>query len=612
MEGSIFALVVLTVLDSRGCVARVTDQPIGRGVPLKHEVDDITQLAHGATRGGLERDHASGRFELVGPHEFGLPPGTRVRGRSCALPLALAYLAACEGLQPVAAVYATGDLSSGRADVGRVDDLKLKVQAALAHADPTEPVRILVPACQCDELRAVLDASTFNRLTPVGSLVEAATIVFGQEFVPGLHVELRHEIERLRYDTARAPELFDKCARLWSETAAQPGGPDAWGLRQMRYHAALTATFAAGIAPDAALMSGFGLANAPKHEAALRTAEIALEIRERQPAAPLAPELVAQHFNFDATRFLREPATSSFIDGIQQIERGLALVAPSAGRFGEYRKLLGTRGQLQWRLALRLWACGLVGEAQASARAAVDSVREALELAPFEEPANDRARVLCYVAAADLVANFVGVAADAQVAEQRLQEVLGSCWRGIGKPMQDPAWALAYAFQCRGLRGQWHDMLADWQELVVDDCSEALSLLPMRERLLTASLPCFSILRPWLAKAAALSGEQDLADDLWLKFGIVVPVNPSVAAVHVARWSGYAALETARRAPYAEHSDRLANHFAAGEATEFLADRLGGLARALRRDNAVAYARAGQRLSAALGEVGPYSLDGAS
>lgn len=372
-------------------------------------------------------------------------PGREVHGDSASLPLGLAALADLYGFRPQGFVVATGTVAKddeGR--VGRVEHVRIKVNAALSHCERL-PQRsnalVLVPVDGCEEL----PASVYERaeslgvqLAPVASLAAAAALAFGKDFhaapaaIASARLAQRSALSNSDYQAAVAAVQPVENALMSLPTAAPLG-------QMVRVESLAIAAWAASrLAPATTvklrgeeLPASFALATLERE---------CRELREFRGIEPW-PETLALLDNLEAAIHLG--ASLDFGAGLRLAERGQARPGLANGVHGERRKLQGTAAQLRWRLGLRRVALGMESEGRTDLTLAVEEASAALDAAMQSgvADANDRARVRVYLANAHLARGAVG---DGQRAEELLRQVLGfdEAWRAATAPQQDPGWAL--------------------------------------------------------------------------------------------------------------------------------------------------------------------------
>ncbi len=395
-----------------------------------------------------------------------------IDGRSAGLGLALAAIGAFEGLSARAAVVATGELraesweshgDTASVRVHRVDRLREKLERACeVLAQEGGPALVLYPADLTDAERAAIRrlAETHRqvRLLAVDTLADAVRHVFA------VHCEWPFKTPRAylahnRYDDAKAADLFTRCRALRAVAAQLPAAaPRRWHLHLEAADFAAFALRKLGNASVARWGDDEDTCDAATARSAV-DADVAL--LESQHRAGAADEFIAGLRNLRATDAFR---TLRFSQAIRIATDALALPGVQVNRRavgGEYRKLLGTRAQFQWRQGLRSLVLDQRDEAEWCLTEAKRDAQEAYEAADSHEVAeqNDRARVRIYRAAANLAWELAGFRNEAEPAAevQELRELLGPLAEanadGTGTPPQDPRWALEFCYSrwlCRG------------------------------------------------------------------------------------------------------------------------------------------------------------------
>ena len=474
----------------------------------------------GAPVAGLCEGVSLGRFEDQGelPGEAWIVPrhrafdGKTLRGRSADLALALASLSAYEDVPPKRLVVATGRLF-GRAEAappplgsleGRlllasseavlpVDHLETKLAACLQLVSDrgwsAHDVAILFPASQAasasgppalgkellESWRARYGAA-LDTLMPIGTLTEAADRVLdkptGLRFGSSPIEALRKRVYALRYVQLRAAELLAACRDLYV-ASDQLGESSALRL-VARFHAVSSASFACSkLSSDPAPSPCFWADGAPTEPGTLKShldEEIGRLLQQTRPLPGGLRELYAAHRNYEATGSF---SSYDFEEGVELATEGLEVEGLRKTPVCEYRKLLGTRGQFNWRVGLRALAEGYSGKVRRRLGAATRDIgraREEAELSDVPER-NDRSRVRVYQANL-LLARWVAGMEDSSVPESvgaMLAEVLRSyapAMHGDGEPpAQDPTWALHQLYTCWGLSGRWAEILEHWGQV---------------------------------------------------------------------------------------------------------------------------------------------------
>lgn len=399
-----------------------------------------------------------------------------LRGRSCALAMALASLGSFSHLPLQQPVVATGDLD-GAGNVLPVKDLLAKLQACARQGHGASLV--LFPACQLPDGAAdsrlkqsdysVLQAQ-LPHLTPVATLAQAANLALQppNPFGNSPAAALRHAIEHLRYDRSRAAELYERSRELFELAAPLP---DERGLGPIwRYHGLMTGEFALRtLAHDRAQPRSWpGVSAADHADLQAQLLALAEAIVERHRAW-LPAELRAEHANFRAVRGFH---TLDFLGALHTADEALSLPRLVAGQHSERRKLLGTRAQFRWRQGLRMLAVGLQRDAETWLTLALQDAREALDLAPQGSAAaegNDAARVRVYVCQALLALRCLRPWAGPEQVEfeRHAHLVLGKILSGDAygaQPSQHPGWMLDAALQRLRLQGDPAGALALWDQ----------------------------------------------------------------------------------------------------------------------------------------------------
>jgi hypothetical protein len=485
------------------------------------EVADIGQLAMAAL-GGAALPTAK-RGDLPGPAYLlaSTPHHARqlVQGRSCALGLALASLAHHCGLTPQRPVIATGNLTSTGA-VGPVDYLEEKLAhiAASLQATAALDTLVLIPKQGLDAARLAALQRRIPGLTEVATLAEAAQLAMpnGTSFGNSRQASLRQELESLRYEHDRMAEMYASALELFALTQAMPH--DSALARTLRYHAWMSAAFAlqrtADVVPrpwpDAPATDAKGLAAYLGNKAA----ELA-----KDSAAKLPAELLAQHDNYKATEAF---ASLCFADGAMDAQRGLSRRGLLAEEHSEYRKLLGTKAQMLWRLGLRLFGHGEVRDGLRLVEEAVAAVEEALELAPKGDHCverNDAARVRTYVCGALLARKAIirkdewDCCGDRERIDREARAVLGSVHPGgEGMPAQHPGWMLEQLYRLWWLEDDAQQIINHWQALPAHgDFGEPVHLALLRA---ANPQPCDLAVAALVLEAASRTGHDALARDI--------------------------------------------------------------------------------------------------
>ena len=485
------------------------------------EVEDVGRLAMAAL-GGAALPTAL-RDDLPGPAYLlaSTPHHARqlVKGRSCALGLALASLAHHCGLKLQRPVIATGNLTSTGA-VDPVDYLEEKLNhvAASLQAAAALDTLVLIPKQGLDAAHLAAFQGQIPGLTEVATLAEAAQLAMpnGTSFGDSRQASLRQELESLRYQHDRMAELYACALELFALTQAMPH--DSALARTLRYHAWMSAAFALQRTadgapspwPDAPATDANGLAAYLGNKAA----ELA-----KDSAAKLPAELLAQHDNYKATEAF---ASLCFADGVMDAQRGLSRPGLVAGQHSEYRKLLGTKAQMLWRLGLRLFGHGEVRDGLRLIEEAVAAVDEALELAPKGDrlvERNDAARVRTYVCGALLARKAIirkdewDYCGDRERIDREARAVLGSVHPGgEGKPTQHPGWMLEQLYRLWWLEDDAQQIIKHWLALPAHGDSGE----PMHRALLRAAnpQPCDLAVAALVLEAASRTGNDAIARDI--------------------------------------------------------------------------------------------------
>lgn len=486
---------------------------------LQTLVEDVEDLALAATSGLLRtRGERPGSAWLRAP--WGQPSRT-VHGRSCSLALALASLATYEAAEPRSIVVATGRLEPLQAGkVHRVDNLAEKLEGTLAKLQ--FPALFLYPVENdediADDHRARADAAGLQ-LIAVGTLAAAATAALsnkkGSSFSPTHVTEIRSRAERLRQDRASARQLLAAAAEL-------DGEADSYGETQIarivRFHALMLGHHAANMLhwdqPTTRATWRGHTSQASDLAASLRQG---LEGLVASHHDTLPPELVAEYRNFSsvATAWQR----LDFAGAEDSIQEALVLLGRSTGHHSEFRRLLGTRSQIRWRMAMRLQIGGptLASMARNKARGAWEDATRAWKLTASDDVmwANDRARTCIYRFVAARALEIVGVAVpDAmENARQGLEEVLGGFYdAGESPALQEPAWALDALYLSWLDNDEPGRVLEHWDRVrdrpnPFDPSRRTLGRGILERR----DLPCVPRVCATLAEAALKVGEEDTA-----------------------------------------------------------------------------------------------------
>lgn len=462
--------------DTQVMFCQTTSGPTRPALAYRSDVEDIGQLCM-AVSAGLDANRGEWPDEAyvlaTTPNHAQRKP---LRGRSCALGMALASLSSFAHLPIHQSVVATGDLD-GAGNVLPVQDLLTKLQACARQGHSRSLV--LFPACQlpAGSAESRLSAADYRglraelpHLTPVRTLAEAANLALRPDssFGSSPAAALRNEIEHLRYDRSRVSDLYDRSRALFELAAPLP---DERGLGPiLRYHALMTGEFALRtlVHDKTGSRSWPGVDAADNAELQARLLELAETIVERHKAW-LPAELRAEHANFRAVRGFY---SLDFLGAIHIADEALSLPKLVAGQHSERRKLLGTRAQFRWRQGLRMLAVDLRRDAETWLTLGLQDVREALELAPHGPAAtesNDAARVRVYVCHALLALHCLRPWTQVERAEFDrhshlvLGKVLGGEQHG-GQPSQHPGWMLDAVLQRLRLEGDLHGALALWEQ----------------------------------------------------------------------------------------------------------------------------------------------------
>lgn len=518
-------------------LARASTDPADRPKAVRCEIEDIGKLCAAEVTGfDARRGETAGTAYLVPAHERLAPD--LIRGRSMALGLALAALRAYEGRRLRAPVVATGDLTIAAPGViACVGWLAVKLRGAAQRLRERQAGRAiaLFPAAQLpdgaapaaerlapDDLPALERDFPEVTFRPVATLVDAANEVFdlapGERFQPAVDIELRNRIESLRYDVKRVEELFAACRELYERAGSMP--PPSERRIVARYHALSNAAFALRYM-GSALRSWPGHGSpSPAHQLG---AKLAAEARAIGASQAICDELRAEHLNLCATEGFR---SLTFTEHLELADAGLGLRGLVEGHHSEHRKLLGTRGQLRWRMALRnLSVPGMRADARESARLALRDIRNALAAARakgVEEP-NDLSRVRTYLCTAALVAERVGLEGVRAADEwpEHGPVLLGPAWDGAQRqpPPQEPSWALDAWYGHHAVRGAWGEIVGHWRACADRPLGGEWGEGTLATLLATAPPQTgWPFLAPTLAEAALAVGDDDLLAAALVRF----------------------------------------------------------------------------------------------
>lgn len=381
---------------------------------------------------------------------------TEVVGQSAGLALVLESIRATYEIKLTRDVIATGSVGLGSGEqVRTVGTLAAKLDAMIAEARKHAGTLVLIPPADetdGDAVAAQLAEARREgiRVERVATVTDALDLVFGNEAFERKQAALvasRAALAELRFDRRNVDKMTVACGQVLDEvdhlTVQTPL------VRQATAEVQHLMRWACRLARQdgKATMRWRGQDRTPEEvEAALN------ELDDRRGAAAAIPELRAMELNLEAASVMYGSA-SRFLDfshGVDRADTAYALDGLVDGLHSERRFILGTRGQLLWRLALRRLGTGDSNEACRTMDRASSDIEAAygLALANSIDEKNDRARVRVYRANA-CAARMAISGADAERScfeevQADLDVVLG--WAaGTGsseEPKQDPGWGL--------------------------------------------------------------------------------------------------------------------------------------------------------------------------